>query len=248
MTLLHIIVDVPDVVDPATSDPEQVAANYMQGGRRWIVSASWDMVQVPPVDEHDEQPLTVDAVLVLANYGDKAMGYVLPGFGVFRLAQHFRTVPAGTPPLRIAGPDQYDHATFSGKITGGYGFAVADDRADLVARLLQLADDELVTKDTGTDPSNKQSGCEACSFSPDGCSFCSGRSAIDVLRDRGGEGVIDAGPIMQGLTQQQAYVGAPDTGEVPVIECERPEHADGHHGPECHDLDAEAAQYENGAT
>lgn len=34
-------------------------------------------------------------------------------------------------------------------------------------------------------------GCEVCSFSPDGCSFCSGRSAIDILGDQGIE-VIDA--------------------------------------------------------
>jgi len=30
-----------------------------------------------------------------------------------------------------------------------------------------------------------------------------------------------------------------DTGEVPIVECERPAHADGHHGPECHDWEAE---------
>jgi len=49
-----------------------------------------------------------------------------------------------------------------------------------------------------TDPADD--GCDACSFTPGGCSLCSGRSAIDILRERGGEGVIDATAMLTQLT------------------------------------------------
>jgi len=44
-------------------------------------------------------------------------------------------------------------------------------------------------------------GCEACSFSPDGCSFCSGATAIDIANARADVGV----PVLD-LTQQLEYL------------------------------------------
>lgn len=59
-------------------------------------------------------------------------------------------------------------------------------------------------------------GCEACSFAPGGCSFCSGRSAIETLRS-GSHDVMDASPILAQLTEQAAVRAAadPDTTETP---------------------------------
>lgn len=53
-------------------------------------------------------------------------------------------------------------------------------------------------------------GCELCSYTPGGCSFCAGTSAIDTLRARGGEGVIDANTVLARLTPTDPDTPEPD--------------------------------------
>jgi len=65
------------------------------------------------------------------------------------------------------------------------------------------------------------------------------------------EAILADDETMAALDEAQGDVEAgrvteADTGDVPIVECERPAHADGHHGPECHDLAAEDAAYGDG--
>jgi hypothetical protein len=55
-----------------------------------------------------------------------------------------------------------------------------------------------------TDPTLDPGGCELCSYAPDGCSFCSGRSAIEVANERtdvAGIPVLDLTQHLQHLQQ-----------------------------------------------
>lgn len=62
-------------------------------------------------------------------------------------------------------------------------------------------------------PAEPRSGCEACSFADGGCSFCSGRSAIEVANERSdvaGVSVVDLTEVLD-FQQRLADETAADT-------------------------------------
>lgn len=63
-------------------------------------------------------------------------------------------------------------------------------QAELPAAVDHLADP--------TPPEPDRPGCEACSYADGGCSFCSGRSAIEVANERAdmGVAVVDLSDVM----------------------------------------------------
>jgi hypothetical protein len=70
--------------------------------------------------------------------------------------------------------------------------------------------DELPAMKAATGP-----GCAQCSYSPDGCSFCSGRTVFESLA-QGGHTVIDATPVVDisDLMNTPATIDTPEDNDT----------------------------------